>query len=218
MRERAWKKRKKKRRRKKRRGRGEKKRKEKRSMMEILPASCSIFSTSVLCPKGGLFFPRPPFFILLSICSFILESLSAPSDPLFIVPVLRSYVKAPLFNLTSLIPFSFFLLPPSPSSPSSSSPCFSFFFPPPFSHNRLRKGTQPSGKRSATRRGISFFSFDSWWYLCRRLKEKRSHARNNGVSMTNIIIVGNYYRVNLFDGTVRSFRYPDDSFFLPLLF
>lgn len=32
--------------------------------------------------------------------------------------------------------------------------------------------------------------------------------------MTNIIIVGNYYRVNLFDGTVRSFRYPDDSFFL----
>lgn len=131
-------------------------------MMEILPASCSIFSTSVLCPKGGLFFPRPPFFILLSICSFILESLSAPSDPLFIVPVLRSYVKAPLFNLTSLIPFSFFLLPPSPSSPSSSSPCSSFFFSPPFSHNRLRKGTQPSGKRSATRRGISFFSFDSW--------------------------------------------------------
>lgn len=216
MRERAWKKRKKKRRRKKRRGRGEKKRKEKRSMMEILPASCSIFSTSVLCPKGGLFFPRPPFFILLSICSFILESLSAPSDPLFIVPVLRSYVKAPLFNLTSLI---LFLLPPSSFS------FFSFFvfsllflfFPPPFSHNRLRKGTQPSGKRSATRRGISFFSFDSWWYLCRRLKEKRSHARNNGVSMTNIIIVGNYYRVNLFDGTVRSFRYPDDSFFLPLL-
>lgn len=141
---------------------GRKKRKEKRSMMEILPASCSIFSTSVLCPKGGLFFPRPPFFILLSICSFILESLSAPSDPLFIVPVLRSYVKAPLFNLTSLIPFSFFLLPPSPSSPSSSSPCSSFFFSPPFSHNRLRKGTQPSGKRSATRRGISFFSFDSW--------------------------------------------------------
>lgn len=31
---------------------GRKKRKEKRSMMEILPASCSIFSTSVLCPKG----------------------------------------------------------------------------------------------------------------------------------------------------------------------
>lgn len=128
-------------------------------MMEILPASCSIFSTSVLCPKGGLFFPRPPFFILLSICSFILESLSAPSDPLFIVPVLRSYVKAPLFNLTSLIPFSFFLLPPSPSSPSSSSPCSSFFFPLLFHIIVLERGRNHPG--NAPRHAAEFPFFPS---------------------------------------------------------
>lgn len=215
MRERAW--RKGKRRGGGRREEGGEKKKEGKAVDDG-DTSSKLFYLFNVCslPEGGTVLSSTS--LLHTSFNMFFHSLSAPSDPLFIVPVLRSYVKTPLFNLTSLIPFSFFLLPPSPSSPSSSSPCSSFFFSPPFSHNRLRKGTQPSGKRSATRRGISFFSFDSWWYLCRRLKEKRSHARNNGVSMTNIIIVGNYYRVNLFDGTVRSFRYPDDSFFLPLLF
>ena len=78
-------------------------------MMEIPPTSCSIFSTSVLCLEGLFFLQRHPFFILLSICSFT-ESLRVPCSPPPASfrpsrPPFSSYVKAPLFNLTSLILF-----------------------------------------------------------------------------------------------------------------
>lgn len=159
-------------------------------MMEILPTSCSIFSTSVLCSKGGgegdcsfLDLPSSYFFQYVLSFSNLSPRLLTPSSS---YPFYVSYVKSSTFQLDVFNSFLFFFLL---LSFSLLFVLLFFLFSPPFSHNRLRKGTQRSGKRSATRRGISFFFLRD--FLSRSLKEKRSHAPNNGVSMTNAVT--NYY-------------------------
>lgn len=115
-------------------------------MMEIPPTSCSIFSTSVLCLEGLFFLQRRPFFILLSICSFS-ESLRVswppPPPPTFFRPSrppFSSYVKAPLFNLTSLILFFDIIVLEGERNHLRNAPrhAAEFSFPPPLNRLPLR--------------------------------------------------------------------------------
>ena len=129
-------------------------------MMEILPTSCSIFSTSVLCSKGGgegdcsfLDLPSSYFFQYVLSFSNLSPRLLTPSSS---YPFYVSYVKSSTFQLDV---FNSFLFSSSSFPSPCSSPCSSSFF--------LRD------------------------FLSRCLKEKRSHAPNNGVSMTNAVT--NYY-------------------------
>lgn len=156
MRERAWRKG-------KRRGGGKREeggeKKKEGKAVDDGDTSSKLFYLFNVCslPEGGTVLSSTS--LLHTSFNMFFHSLSAPSDPLFIVPVLRSYVKAPLFNLTSLIPFSFFFLPPSPSSPSSSFPCSSFFFPLLFHIIVLERGRNHPG--NAPRHAAEFPFFPS---------------------------------------------------------
>lgn len=127
--------------------------------------------------------PSSYFFQYVLSFSNLSPRLLTPSSS---YPFYVSYVKSSTFQLDVFNSFLFFFLLLSFSLLFA---LLFFLFSSPFSHNRLRKGTQRSGKRSATRRGISFFFLRD--FLSRCLKEKRSHAPNNGVSMTNAVT--NYY-------------------------
>lgn len=138
----------------------EKKKKEKRSMMEILPTSCSIFSTSVLCSKGGgegdcsfLDLPSSYFFQYVLSFSNLSPRLLTPSSS---YPFYVSYVKSSTFQLDV---FNSFLFSSSSFPSPCSSPCSSSFFLPLFHIIVLERGRNDPGNAPRHVAEFPFFSF-----------------------------------------------------------